>query len=92
MVHHKAVPETDEPEFDIAAPSRPARIGMILFVVYAVFYSGFVFLNAFAPSEMERTPFAGLNIAIIYGFALIIVAFVLAIVYGVLCRERSSAT
>lgn len=91
MVHHKDVVANDEPEFDVAAPSRSARIGMTLFVVYAAFYAGFVFLNAFAPTQMERTPIAGLNIAIIYGFALIIMAFVLAIAYGLLCRDKSGA-
>jgi uncharacterized membrane protein (DUF485 family) len=59
-----------------------SRIGLTLFAIYLVFYSGFVLLAAFAPAVMERTPFAGVNLAIWYGLALIIVAFVLALVYG----------
>jgi hypothetical protein len=31
---------------------------------------------------------AGLNLAIVYGFALIVVAFALALVYGMLCRNE----
>lgn len=92
MIHHEPAPSKDEPEFDLTAPSRSARLGMKLFVIYAVFYLGFVLSNAFAPQLMERTPIGGLNIAIIYGFALIIVAFVLAIVYGILCREPTAST
>ena len=56
---------------------------------YLIVYAGFVFLNAFAPEQMEATPIAGLNIAILYGFALIIGAIVLSGIYGFLCRESS---
>jgi uncharacterized membrane protein (DUF485 family) len=66
---------------------RNARIGLILFAVYLLLYGGFVFLNAFAPQTMEITPIPGINLAIIYGFALIIAALVLAGVYGLLCKS-----
>jgi len=66
--------------------NRNARIGLILFVVYLAFYSGFVLLAAFSPATMARTPWAGVNLAIWYGFALIAAALILALVYGYLCR------
>lgn len=68
--------------------TRNARIGYILFAVYLVLYGGFVLINAFSPETMESTPFAGVNLAILYGFALIIGAFVLAMLYGVLCKPE----
>ncbi len=68
--------------------TRNARIGFVLFVVYSLFYGGFVFLNAFAADVMEMTPIAGVNLAVLYGFALIVAAFVLALVYGFLCKEK----
>ena len=40
----------------------------------------------FFPEKMEVTPLAGVNLAIWYGFALIVVALVLALLYGFLCR------
>jgi uncharacterized membrane protein (DUF485 family) len=67
-------------------PNRNARIGLMLFVVYLAFYGGFVYLAAFAPDAMARTPWAGVNLAIWYGFALIAVALLLALIYGYLCR------
>ena len=70
--------------------SKNARLGLILFTVYTLFYAGFVLLNAFAADTMEWLPFAGINLAIWYGFCLIM-AFVLAGVYGFLCRERSES-
>lgn len=72
--------------------SRNARIGLTLFAVYLLFYGGFVGLNAFSPGTMEATPVAGVNLAILYGFALIVVAFVLALLYGLLCRDRSAGS
>jgi uncharacterized membrane protein (DUF485 family) len=58
---------------------------MILFGVYLAFYSGFVGLAAFSPETMETTPLAGVNLAIWYGFGLIVAAIVLALVYGWTC-------
>ncbi len=70
---------------------RNARYGFWLFLVYLVLYAGFVLLAAFSPQTMERTPFAGVNLAIWYGFGLIVAALVLALVYGWLCRIEVSA-
>ena len=67
-------------------PNRNARIGLILFFIYLAFYAGFVLLAAFSPATMERTPAAGVNLAIWYGFGLIAAALVLALIYGVLCH------
>lgn len=66
---------------------RNTRIGQQLFAVYLLFYGGFVFLNAFDPVSMEKTPLAGLNLAVLYGFGLILGAVVLAAFYGVLCGD-----
>ncbi len=68
--------------------TRNARIGLVLFVIYSLLYGGFVFLNAFAAHVMEMTPIAGVNLAILYGFGLIIAALVLALLYGFLCKEE----
>ena len=65
-----------------------ARVGFVLFVAYSLLYGGFVFLNAFAAPVMEITPIAGVNLAILYGFGLIITALVLALIYGYLCRDE----
>jgi uncharacterized membrane protein (DUF485 family) len=69
-----------------AAAARNARYGMVLFLVYLAFYAGFVLLNAFRPDVMDWVPAAGVNLAIWYGFALIVVALALALVYAWLCR------
>jgi uncharacterized membrane protein (DUF485 family) len=66
--------------------TRNTRLGLALFAVYLAFYGGFVLLAAFAPDSLAALPLAGVNLAIWYGFALIVVALVLALVYGWACR------
>ncbi|WP_425397388.1 DUF485 domain-containing protein [Aeoliella sp.] len=67
---------------------RNARIGLVLFAAYVALYGGFMLLNAFAPSTMQWTPALGINLAIWYGFGLIISAVVLALLYGFLCKSN----
>ncbi len=71
--------------------SRNARIGMILFGIYLLLYGGFVFVNAFAADVMEATPIAGVNLAILWGFGLLVAALILASIYGALCDDASSS-
>lgn len=72
--------------------SKNTWLRLTLFFLYLLLYGGFVLLNTFAPSTMEATPVAGVNVAILYGFGLIIAAFVLALIYGIFggsTEERS---
>lgn len=74
-----------EPEQSVAT----VRLGRILFLFYLVLYGGFMLLNAFAPKLMEETPIAGVNVAVLYGLALIAVAFLLALIYDWLCQKEA---
>jgi uncharacterized membrane protein (DUF485 family) len=74
------------------ASTRTTRIGLALFAVYLAIYGAFVALAAFNPQVMETTPAAGVNLAVWYGFGLIAVAIVLALVYGWMCRAGARST
>jgi uncharacterized membrane protein (DUF485 family) len=77
---------------DRCMTNKTNRLGLWLFAVYLVLYGGFVLLAAFSPESMEITPLAGVNLAIWYGFGLIVAALALALVYGWASRrplERS---
>lgn len=78
---------------DEAASPRRTRLGLVLFAVYLALYVGFVLLNALAPDRMSWTPLFGINVAVLFGLGLIFAAFLLALVYEILCRrmERSDA-
>jgi uncharacterized membrane protein (DUF485 family) len=74
-----------------------ARVGLVLFFIYLLFFAGFIALAAFGKEIMARHMalidpdgtvwgcFGGVNVAIVYGFFLIIAAFVLALLYMLLC-------
>ncbi len=74
-----------------ASRARNSKIGLILFAVYSAFYLGFVLVNAFAAEWVEWVPFLGLNLAIVWGFGLIALALVLALVYGALCATPAAS-
>ena len=65
---------------------RNAKYGGVLFLVYLVVYAIFVVLNTFQPEMVDQVPLAGLNLAIVYGVGLIVLALILALVYSWLCR------
>ena len=83
---HHGQPAENEPD-DPATSNRNARYGLVLFAVYVVLYGGFVLVNAFAPEQMDRIVWSGLNLAVLYGFALIVAALLISLVYGWLCRR-----
>ena len=74
---------------DAAVVAHNTRMGVILFIVYVVFYGGFMALSAFSPDTMSRPFLAGVNLAVVYGFALIVAALVLALIYMKVCRKSS---
>ena len=65
---------------------RNARVGMVLFVIYVIFYAGFVAICAFSFTTMQRE-IGGVNLAIVYGLGLIFLALLLAVIYMLICRR-----
>ncbi|MFH1022023.1 MAG: DUF485 domain-containing protein [Planctomycetota bacterium] len=74
---------------DAAVVAYNTRMGVLLFVVYIVFYGGFMALSAFRPDIMSRPCLGGANLAVVFGFALIVVAILLALVYMKVCRKSA---
>lgn len=72
---------------DDAAPYK-SRLGIWMFLLYAIFYAGFVAINLCNPLLMENIVVFGLNLATVYGFSLIIGALILACIYNKLCSDK----
>ncbi|MFH1224134.1 MAG: DUF485 domain-containing protein [Pseudomonadota bacterium] len=85
---HGHVPREEEREEVVKFNTR---LGVVLFFVYVLFYAGFVFLSAFAPETMGTPFLGGVNLSVIYGFALIIAALALALLYAKLCHKPGKA-
>ncbi len=77
MHDHENIREEEHPEL----VARNTRLGLVLFVLYCLLYGGFITMSLFAPAAMKSQPFGGVNLAILYGFALIVAALVLAVIY-----------
>lgn len=85
MLHEPATPVGKDP----AGPYKQ-RLGIRMFLFYALLYAGFVAINLLAPLAMGAIVFAGLNLATVYGMALILVAFVQALIYDAMCRKKEA--
>lgn len=63
------------------ASGYKTRLGLWMFAAYCVVYAAFVIINSFWPAAMAK-PVGSLNWATWYGFGLIGVALVLAMIYN----------
>jgi uncharacterized membrane protein (DUF485 family) len=70
------------------ATAWKSKLGVILFFVYAIFYGVFVAINIFKPSLMGERVMLGLNLAVVYGMGLIVLAIVMGVVYNHFCTKK----
>lgn len=64
------------------------RLGIWMFIFYTIVYAGFVVINSMWPKVMEIT-IGSINLAAVYGFGLIVLALVMALIYNALsCRAE----
>jgi uncharacterized membrane protein (DUF485 family) len=72
---------------DPESATNNARFGRRLFAVYLAVYALFVVVNTFLPEWTEWRPLLGINLAILSGVLLILLAIALAILYGWRCQS-----
>ena len=85
MFHEPAAQSGKDPAF-----MYKRGLGWRMFIAYALFYAGFVVINLVKPMLMESVVFAGLNLAVVYGFLLIIIALILALIYNRACSKQEA--
>ena len=85
MLHEPAV----QAEKDNASDWK-AKLGIKLFWLYCFIYMGFVALAVFATETLKTPVLAGVNLAIVYGMALIILAIILGLVYNHACTKKEN--
>ncbi len=84
MLHEPAAPQAKD-----YGSGYKTRLGVWMFLLYAIVYAGFMAINLAIPKLMaERTIFFGVNVAVAYGFGLIIFALLLALLYNFLCTRK----
>lgn len=83
MLHEPASQGGKDPAADYKM-----RLGVWMFIAYCLFYTAFVALNLTKPTAMESPSLFGLNLATAFGFGLIVVALIQALIYDALCRRQ----
>ncbi len=86
MLHEPAAQSGKDP-----AASYKMRLGIWMFLAYAIVYAIFVGINLYDPLLMEADIVLGLNLATVYGFGLIIAALLQALIYNMMCTRREYA-
>lgn len=66
---------------------KKASLGLKMFFIYLLFYGGFTYISIASPATMSKHIFAGLNLAIVYGFGLILVAILMGFAYHLICSK-----
>jgi uncharacterized membrane protein (DUF485 family) len=66
---------------------KKTKLGVILFWVYMIVYAGFVVIGTLSPKTLGLDFIGGVNLAIIYGMGLIILAGIMGLVYNFFCTN-----
>lgn len=70
------------------ASGYKSRLGVYLFISYAIVYAVFVIMNVVSPRSMSIILFRGLNLAVVYGMGLILLAIIMGLIYNYLCTQK----
>lgn len=68
------------------ASGYKTKLGIKMFLIYTLVYGAFVGINTTNPKMMESIIF-GQTAAVIWGFGLIVLALIMALVYNRLCTK-----
>lgn len=82
-MHHGPAAKLDADK----AAAKKAKLGVILFLCYAAIYAGFVAIGLVNPDLLGKQVVGKQNLAIVYGFGLIILAMVMGFVYNFFCTR-----
>jgi uncharacterized membrane protein (DUF485 family) len=63
------------------------RLGIIMFAIFTPIYLSFILVSVMSPSFMA-TDLGQVNVAIMYGFGIIILAVALAVIYNYICSSK----
>ena len=69
------------------ASKKKARLGVWLFIAYSLVYAGFVAIGVANYELMGKIVFGNQNLAVIYGFGLIILAIIMGLIYNAICTR-----
>ncbi|MFO8067241.1 MAG: DUF485 domain-containing protein [Bacteroidales bacterium] len=75
---------------DDKASRKKAKLGIILFLIYASLYAAFVIISLVYTELMSTKVILGLNLAVTSGVGLIVLAMVMGFVYSWICTNMEN--
>ncbi len=69
------------------AAKKKSRLGVILFFIYLIVYVGFVTIGVVDYELMGKIVLGEQNLAVVYGFGLIILAILMGVFYNWQCTK-----
>ncbi|MEA3497052.1 MAG: DUF485 domain-containing protein [Bacteroidota bacterium] len=69
------------------ASGKKSRLGVLFFILYTIVYGIFVAIGVTNYEALGKPVFGNQNLAVIYGFGLIVFAIVLGLIYNWLCTK-----
>jgi uncharacterized membrane protein (DUF485 family) len=69
------------------AANKKSKLGVKMFLVYTLIYAGFVVIGLTKPELMGFKVLGGQNLAILYGFGLILLAVIMGFIYNFFCTR-----
>lgn len=84
---HEPAPKSQEKD---QASGWKAKLGIKMFWLYCLIYSGFVGTAVFSTDILKKPVLAGTNLAIVYGMGLIVLAIILGVIYNFLCTRKEN--
>ena len=67
-----------------------SKLGIKLFFVYGIIYAGFVAIATLNSKLMQVTALWGMNLAVVYGMGLIVLAIVMGVIYNHFCTQKEN--
>lgn len=86
MAHFHHLEDREEPETP-AQTKRRNRVSFVLLAFFLLAYGGFMACAVASPATLAKATGVG-NVAIAWGLGIIGLAFVVALVYGLLTRKK----
>ena len=69
------------------AQKKKAKLGITLFIVYSIIYAAFVAIGVLDYTIMGNIVLGNQNLAVVYGFGLILLAIVMGLIYNWICTK-----
>ncbi|MBN2240722.1 MAG: DUF485 domain-containing protein [Dehalococcoidales bacterium] len=63
------------------------KLGLVMIAIFIVIYLAFILITVISPKTMGNDV-GNINVAVLYGFLIIVIAIIQALIYNVICARK----